>query len=162
MDTPEGGDSISAAATNRNAELTAWKTAILVKDVSEVDRYDRLLRYVIVDGIFINYELVRQGYATAKSYPPDTACDSTFREVQAVAQAALLGLWAPLPTIASRSNTIDTGIATCSCSDNIYNCSDFGSHLQAQACFDYCMSIGAGDVHWLDGDDDGSACESLP
>lgn len=162
VDAPESGDSISAAATARNIELAAWRTAILVKDVSEVDRYDRLPRYVIVDGLFINYELVRQGFATAKSYHLDTACDATFREVQAAAQAALLGVWAPLPPLASRSSTIDTGTVVCSCSGNLYNCGDFASHAQAQACFDYYMSIGAGDVHWLDCDDDGSACESLP
>jgi hypothetical protein len=40
------------------------------------------------------------------------------------------------------------------------NCSDFVT--QAQACFDYCVAQGAGDVHELDMDDDGVACESLP
>lgn len=50
----------------------------------------------------------------------------------------------------------------CDCTGNIYNCGDFNTHSQAQACFSYCVSVGAGDVHQLDGDHDGSACESLP
>jgi micrococcal nuclease len=166
MDTPETGDALSIAATDRNSELAAGKTAMLVKDVSEVDRFDRLLRYVIVQGVFINYELVRQGYAWAKSYPPDTACDAAFRQVQTSAQSAQIGVWAPfplpLPTVASRSETIDPGPAACSCTGNIYNCDAFSTHAQAQSCFDYCVSVGAGDVHRLDGDGDGSACESLP
>lgn len=29
-------------------------------------------------------------------------------------------------------------------------------------CYDYCQALGAGDVHWLDEDADGRACESLP
>lgn len=30
----------------------------------------------------------------------------------------------------------------------------------AQACFNYCVAQGVGDIHGLDGD--GDACESLP
>ena len=50
----------------------------------------------------------------------------------------------------------------CDCSYNRYNCSDFSTQRAAQACFDYCWSIGRGDIHRLDGDNDGVACESLP
>ena len=39
---------------------------------------------------------------------------------------------------------------TCSCSSNTYNCSDFSSHASAQACFEYCIAQGAGDIHRLD------------
>src|SRR3990172_823703 len=49
---------------------------------------------------------------------------------------------------------------TCSCSGDIYNCSDFSSHASAQACFSYCLDQGAGDIHRLDRDNDGSACEN--
>ena len=52
--------------------------------------------------------------------------------------------------------------AVCDCSGDIYNCSNFTTHNQAQACYNYCVSIGRGDIHGLDGDNDGSACESLP
>jgi hypothetical protein len=52
--------------------------------------------------------------------------------------------------------------AICSCSGDLYNCGDFGTHNAAQACFNYCVSIGAGDIHGLDRNNDGMACESLP
>jgi hypothetical protein len=50
----------------------------------------------------------------------------------------------------------------CACTGNLYNCPDFGSQAEAQACFDWCVSLGAGDVHQLDSNEDGVACESLP
>ena len=50
----------------------------------------------------------------------------------------------------------------CDCSGNIDNCGDFGTHAQAQACHDYCMGVVGTDIHKLDGNNDGSACESLP
>lgn len=50
----------------------------------------------------------------------------------------------------------------CSCSGNTRNCSDFSTREQAQACYDYCVSQGRGDIHQLDHDHDGEACEMLP
>lgn len=47
----------------------------------------------------------------------------------------------------------------CDCSGNHLNCPDFGTHSSAQACYEYCKSIGRGDVHGLDRDDDGTACD---
>lgn len=48
------------------------------------------------------------------------------------------------------------------CNQNVYNCSDFSTQASAQACHDYCWSIVGYDVHQLDSDGDGEACESLP
>jgi hypothetical protein len=64
---------------------------------------------------------------------------------------------APAPTQAPAKPA-----AVCSCSGNLYNCSDFATHAQAQACYNYCLSLGRGDIHRLDADNDGIACESLP
>ena len=50
----------------------------------------------------------------------------------------------------------------CSCQGDIYDCGNFGSHDQAQACFNYCLQKEGWDVHKLDRDNDGIACESLP
>jgi len=44
------------------------------------------------------------------------------------------------------------------CNFNIYNCADFNTRAEAQAVIDYCGN----DIHYLDGDDDGIPCESLP
>ena len=53
-------------------------------------------------------------------------------------------------------------LGPCNCSGPDLNCSDFSTHAAAQACYDYCKQQGYGDVFRLDGDNDGSACESLP
>jgi len=50
----------------------------------------------------------------------------------------------------------------CDCSGNIYNCSDFDTQTEAQACYEHCISLGRGDIHRLDADNDGIACEALP
>lgn len=49
----------------------------------------------------------------------------------------------------------------CDCGGDYYNCNDFNSQRQAQGCYDYCVSIGRGDIHRLDRDKDGSVCESM-
>lgn len=47
------------------------------------------------------------------------------------------------------------------CSSDTYNCTDFSTQFRAQKYYDYCVAQGAGDIHNLDGDADGEACESL-
>jgi len=49
----------------------------------------------------------------------------------------------------------------CSCAGDCYDCQDFDSKSDAQKCYDYCMSIGKGDVHSIDKDSDGVACNSV-
>ncbi|MBP2133794.1 hypothetical protein J2128_001748 [Methanomicrobium sp. W14] len=54
----------------------------------------------------------------------------------------------------------DSSSAVCSCSGNIYNCDDFKDWSSAQKCYEYCLSATGDDVHDLDRDSDGCACES--
>jgi len=49
--------------------------------------------------------------------------------------------------------------STCSCSSNRYNCDSFLSSTDAQLCYNHCINLGAGDIHDLDRDNDGNACE---
>ena len=53
------------------------------------------------------------------------------------------------------------GGANCDCSGNTLNCGDFNTHAEAQTCYETCGGVN-NDVHRLDGDKDGNACESLP
>lgn len=69
---------------------------------------------------------------------------------------------APVATSTPEPSATPTTEAVCDCSSDLYNCSDFATQAQAQACYDYCVSQGRGDIHRLDGDNDGIACESLP
>lgn len=57
------------------------------------DRYDRLLRYVVLeDGTYINKELIEKGYAFAYDFP--FARSREYHLAQEKAQAAKRGLWA--------------------------------------------------------------------
>lgn len=94
MDTPERGDFFYHEATEANRQLVEGQTVTLVKDVSETDRYGRLLRYVYLpNGTFVNAELVRQGYAQILTYPPDVKYQELFAQLQREAREAGLGLW---------------------------------------------------------------------
>jgi len=54
IDAPEGNDRYAYEAGVKNGEYVYGKIVTLVMDVSEVDQYDRLLRYVITDEVFVN------------------------------------------------------------------------------------------------------------
>lgn len=94
IDTPETDERFYEQATLANATLVDGKTVTLFRDVSETDRYGRLLRYVFVGDVFVNYELIRQGYAFASTYPPDVACAVPFSEAEHLARTERIGLWA--------------------------------------------------------------------
>ncbi len=81
-------------AWQANRELVAGRTVHLERDASETDKYGRLLRYVYVDDVFINAELVRQGLAEAKAYPPDTKHQDYLEELETEARRAKRGIWA--------------------------------------------------------------------
>jgi micrococcal nuclease len=68
----------------------------LVADVDARDRFGRRLAYVhrARDGLFVNAELVRRGYATAYTVPPNVAHAPELRRLAAAARAKGLGLWA--------------------------------------------------------------------
>jgi endonuclease YncB( thermonuclease family) len=100
IDSPEDGQPYSVEAEALNRALVEGKQVILEKDVSETDRFERLLRYVfLLDGTFVNAELVRLGMAHAAAYEPDTSYQGYFEEMQALAQEQGLGIWGqPEPT----------------------------------------------------------------
>lgn len=118
IDAPEAGALCGDTATAVNVELVSGQTVRLVRDVSQTDRYDRLLRYVYVDDVFINAELIRRGVAEAKRYAPDTAQASTLEAVESDARAAAtacyaLGVFggasaAAAPTAVTRAEVVAT------------------------------------------------------
>ena len=80
-------------ASEANKKLVEGKFIRLEKDVSEVDRYGRLLRYVYVNDLFVNDYLVRQGFAHAVTYPPDVKYQDLFRQAETEARENNRGLW---------------------------------------------------------------------
>jgi micrococcal nuclease len=97
IDTPEVYPRVEAfgiEAWQANRELVEGKEVRLERDVTETDRYGRLLRYVYIDDILVNAELVRLGLARSKAYPPDTEYQDLLEEMEAEAREAGRGMWA--------------------------------------------------------------------
>jgi micrococcal nuclease len=99
VDTPEtkhptvGVECFGREASAANQQLVGGKTVLLEKDISETDRYGRLLRYVWLDGELVNERLVREGYAVSSTYPPDVKYQERFLAAQKEAREANRGLW---------------------------------------------------------------------
>jgi len=93
IDAPEKSESYYLEAIRANKELVKGKKVRLEKDVSDKDKYGRLLRYVYVDGIFVDAEMVRQGYACAKAYPPDVKYLVYLEAVEKEARCEGRGIW---------------------------------------------------------------------
>lgn len=196
IDTPESVDPrkqvqcFGKEATERNKKAVEGKIVKIEKDVSETDKYNRLLRYVYVDGIFLNKQLVKEGFAVASAYPPDIKYQDELENAEIEARAHNRGLWqaciSSTPALQSASPTpksfsnptppktfpTETYLPSAQ-SDSQSNlkqqnysgedkdCSDFVTQAEAQSFF---LSQGgpSNDPHRLDSDGDGVACESLP
>lgn len=88
---PTGCFGAEAAAYNHS--LVAGLMVTLERDISDVDKYGRLLRYVYVDEKMVNLALVEGGYAQVVTYPPDVRHIDIFRRAETVAREAGRGLW---------------------------------------------------------------------
>ena len=111
IDTPETVDPrrpvgcFGLEASERNSGLVDGMTVGLERDVSEIDVFGRLLRYVWIGDQMVNATLVEEGYATASPYPPDVKYSDTFLRLQGEARLAKRGLWgdacsSPTPMLA--------------------------------------------------------------
>lgn len=110
MDTPETVDPrrpvepMGEQASKTNEMLVGGSTVWLEKDVSETDRYGRLLRDVWLRDdtrpsgwLFVNLELVAEGFAQVSTYPPDVRYVDALVDAQRAARDAGLGLWSAAP-----------------------------------------------------------------
>lgn len=75
------------------SKLTGKKVK-LEFDVSERDKYGRLLAYVYIDGEMYNKHLLEIGYAKIATYPPNVKYVEDFKEIQKQARENKVGLWA--------------------------------------------------------------------
>ena len=63
-------------------------------DVVKRDKYGRLLAYVFLkDGTFANAEIVKQGYASLMTYPPNVKYVDLFKQLYKEARENKRGLW---------------------------------------------------------------------
>ncbi len=93
INAPEEGDSYFEEATEANHNLVAGKEVRLEPQDPARDRGGRLLAYVFVSNVFVNEELVRQGYAHVQR-PPRAEYRNRLLMVQRAAWLEALGIWA--------------------------------------------------------------------
>ena len=91
------------------------------------------------------------GLSEAPTVAPSPSATSTTFSANRVA-------WLPLIVLPLGSTS-----GPCLCTEDLYNCTrDFATQAEAQACFDHCWDRVSYDIHRLDADGDGEACETLP
>lgn len=99
-DTPEtknprvGVQCFGKEASKFNASLVSGRWVRLEKDVNDTDKYGRLLRYVWIDDVLVNKKLIAEGFAFARSFPPDIKRQDELKKAEKAAREANLGLWA--------------------------------------------------------------------
>ncbi len=99
LDAPEvestrrAGEPWGPEATEFNRDLVGGREVHLEADVTDTDQYGRLLRYVWVDGKMVNAELIRNGMADGRDYPPDVRYSDWFHDLERMARQEQLGIW---------------------------------------------------------------------
>lgn len=93
VDSPESGECYAEESRFKNKELTESRTLEAQRDVSETDKYGRLLRYVWRADTFVNEYLVRYGYARVMSIKPDVKYKDLFSRAEDEAKTLKRGLW---------------------------------------------------------------------
>lgn len=98
IDTPEKGECYYEQARDELKKLIGGKVVRIDKDITDKDKYDRLLRYVILeregeDNLLVNDYLVRQGFAFDVSSPPDNRYRDLLSSAEEVAKRERRGLW---------------------------------------------------------------------
>lgn len=99
IDTPETVDPrrpvgcFGYEASNVTKGLLEGKRVKMEGDLTDRDKYGRLLRYVWLDNLFVNEYLVREGFAQSSSYPPDVKYQGLFDAAEIEARESKRGLW---------------------------------------------------------------------
>ena len=93
INAPEEGDPYFRETTQANNNLVAEKEVRLEPKDPSRDTQDRLLAYVFVSNVFVNEELVRQGYAHIQRPLVAKYRDRLLRAQEAARQEGL-GIWA--------------------------------------------------------------------
>lgn len=95
IDAPEEGDCLADESTAWLAARVDGRVVVLERDVSDRDRFGRLLRYVFVEGEHVNENSVAAGMARAVRFEPDTARAGALEAAERQARQSRTGLWNP-------------------------------------------------------------------
>ncbi len=185
IDTPEpmSSECYASESTAALAKLIFGKTIRLESDSvsTNVDQYKRLLRYVFVGKTNVNLKMVEIGAAAPYFYNGEKGKYSAqLLKAAQKARAKKIGLWGKCPgskldptrslstgtSVKPAPSQSATAAATGNCDPNYDQCVPISAYdLDCPDIYNLGMSrirvIGT-DVHKLDRDRDGNACESKP
>lgn len=170
IDSPPLGEPFGTEAADLIISLVFGKEVTLVADQQDFNQEGQLLRYILVGDTFVNYEMVKSGFAESTVVEPNSSCGTLLDVTEEEARTASTGLWEPTvgPTrtfAPTWTLTPDSSAGRCDCEgpDDV-DCNDFKGPFgiinvfDAQKCYDKCDDRGLGDYYNLDDDDDGIAC----
>ena len=93
IDAPEKGRPGADEARTFLTNLIKGKQLRLAGDKEDKDRYHRLLRYAYLGDIFVNAEMIKQGYAVTLFIPPNDKYRTEFTALEQTAKEAKKGDW---------------------------------------------------------------------
>lgn len=166
IDTPEVNQDAcyAAEATGFISSLIPPGTPVrLVYDVELYDRFDRTLAYVyrLDDGLFVNAEMMAQGYAVILTIPPNVEHAEEFLALEQEAREASRGLWSACQVTTTQAPpTTQAGDANCHPSYPDVCIPPPPPDLDCGEIPYRRFTVVPPDPHGFDGDDDGIGCES--
>jgi micrococcal nuclease len=93
INAPEIGEPCSLEAKEELEELIKGKEVRLEKDVGEKDEYGRLLRYVYINDLFVNAEMVRLGLAKFEEIEPNVKYSESLLDLENKARKSKRCIW---------------------------------------------------------------------
>lgn len=97
IDAPEIGQKPWGGRSKKYLENlinTSGRKITLEFDVEKKDKYNRLLAYLWAgEGVMINFEMLRKGYAMIFTVPPNVKYVGYFRAAQKEAREKKIGIW---------------------------------------------------------------------
>lgn len=134
------------------------------------DKYNRLLRYIYLeDGTSFNKLMIEEGYAFEYTYNIPYKYQTEFKKAQKDAELNKKGLWGDgaciTPTAITQQNIIQPS-QTIKPTTNIqtskpYSCNSCKRCTEMSSCEEALFYFNSCNCYSLDGDSDGTPCESL-
>lgn len=93
VNAPETNEPCYEEAKDLLEDMINYENVRLEKDARDKDDYGRLLRYVYVDDLFVNAEIVRLGMARFDEIAPNTKYSELFLDLEDKARKAGRCIW---------------------------------------------------------------------
>jgi micrococcal nuclease len=149
-------------ASIRNKALVEGQTVYLERDITEIDRFGRLLRYIwLENGTLVNLELVAGGYAEVNTFPPDDKYEGEYISAQRQAIVLGLGMWGACLEVSAAPDS-DSGSTVGDCDPSYLGVCipPYPPDLDCSEIAFRRFVVTGSDPHSFDGDGNGLGCES--